>query len=139
MRDHPGEHAGRAVTSPAVTRPVAPRPAPAVTEAVTQPIGPIEPPVPPQERGGWPTYVAFALVLLVAAVGMVRIGLYHWREGAVLIGGALVLAGFCRAVLPTRVIGLLAVRGRVVDVLSYLALAAMILFVAITLTGGPFG
>jgi hypothetical protein len=112
---------------------------PDAAEAVTQPIGPIHPPAPVAERGGWPSHVAFALVLVIAAVGMIRIGLYHWREGAVLIGGALVLAGFCRAVLPTRTVGLLAVRGRVIDVLSYLALAALILFVAITLTGGPFG
>jgi hypothetical protein len=42
-------------------------------------------------------------------------------------------------VLPIRLSGLLAVRGRVIDVLCYLALAALMLFVALTLTGGPFG
>lgn len=122
MVDHAGEPGG-----------------PAVAEAATQPLRPIEPPVPASERGGWRSHVAFVLVLLVAAVGVVRLGLYHWREGSVLIGGALALAGFFRAVLPTRLAGLLAVRGRVVDVLSYLALAAFMLFVALTLTGGPFG
>ncbi|HEX5115147.1 MAG TPA: DUF3017 domain-containing protein [Pseudonocardiaceae bacterium] len=82
---------------------------------------------------------AFLLVLLVAAVGVIRILQYHWREGAVLIGGALVVAGLLRAVLPGARVGLIAVRGRLVDVLAYAALAGMILFVALTLTGGPFG
>ncbi|HEX5402292.1 MAG TPA: DUF3017 domain-containing protein [Pseudonocardiaceae bacterium] len=95
--------------------------------------------VPGGRRDGLPTHLAFGLVLLVAAVGMVRIGLYHWREGAALIGGSLVLAALARAVLSNRMAGLLAVRGRLVDVLSYTALAALILFVALTLTGGPFG
>jgi hypothetical protein len=122
MADHVGEPGG-----------------PAVTEAVTEPLRPVEPPVPVAERGGWRSHVAFVLVLLVAAIGVVRLGLYHWREGSVLIGGALALAGFFRLVLPTRLTGLLAVRGRVIDVLSYLALAALMLFVALTLTGGPFG
>jgi DUF3017 family protein len=110
-----------------------------VTDAVTEPMGPID--VPPR-RGRWGALAAqwaFLLVLLVAAVGVLRILQYHWREGAVLIGGALVLAGLLRAVLPTARVGLVAVRGRLVDVLAYAALAGMILFVALTLTGGPFG
>jgi Protein of unknown function (DUF3017) len=91
------------------------------------------------EGGGFRSHLAFSLVLVVAAVGMVRIGLYHWREGAVLIGGALLLAALFRAVLPDRRAGLLVVRGRPIDVLSYTGLAALILFVALTLAGGPFG
>jgi hypothetical protein len=93
----------------------------------------------PAETGGFRSHLAFSLVLVVAAVGMVRIGLYHWREGAVLIGGALLLAALFRAVLPPRRAGLLVVRGRPIDVLSYTGLAALILFVALTLAGGPFG
>jgi hypothetical protein len=110
-----------------------------MTEPLTGPIGPGTPPPARDERNGWRSQVAFVLVLVVLAVGVVRIGLYHWREGAVLVGGALVLAGFFRAVLPPRIVGLLAVRGRLIDVLSYAALAALMLFVALTLTGGPFG
>lgn len=110
-----------------------------MTEPLTGPIGPGTPPPARDERNGWRSQVAFVLVLVVLAVGVVRIGLYHWREGAVLVGGALALAGFFRAVLPARIIGLLAVRGRLIDVLSYAALAGLMLFVALTLTGGPFG
>lgn len=126
-----------------VTQPLGAAVGDPVTEPLTGPLtGPVVPTTPPvvgPERGGWRRQVAFVLVLVVLAIGMIRIGLYHWREGAVLIGGALVLSGAFRAVLPTRLVGLLAVRGRLIDVLSYLALAALTLFVALTLTGGPFG
>lgn len=80
----------------------------------------------------------FAVVLLVVAVAAVRIVQYHWREGAALIGAALLLAGVLRAVLPTERAGLLAIRGRVVDIVTYAGLAAAVLYVALTIIGGPF-
>lgn len=75
--------------------------------------------------------------MLVVAVAALRIGQYHWRQGAVLIGGALMLAGALRAVLPDAKAGLLAIRGKPVDVLTYGALSVLILFIAFTITGGP--
>jgi thiol:disulfide interchange protein len=117
----------------------------------TEPIEPVgvrpadEPPAdtPVPDPGGWlgvvRTHLGFAVVLLAAAVGIVRITQYHWRQGAALIGAALVLAALFRAILPARRAGLLAVRGRPVDVLSYAGLGALMLFVALTIQGGPFG
>ena len=84
------------------------------------------------------TQVPFGVVLLVVAVAALRIAQYHWREGAALIGGALLLAGLLRAVLTTEKAGLLAIRGKIVDIVTYAGLAALILFVALTITGGPF-
>jgi hypothetical protein len=116
-----------------------------VAAAVTEPIRPVGPPGdgPPPERGGrfrgLRSQLAFILVLLVGAVGIVRIGQYHWREGAALLGATLVLAAAFRTVLSDRRAGLLVVRGRAVDVLSYAALGALVLFVALTITGGPLG
>ena len=108
------------------------------TDPVTEPIE-----LPARTPGGRleavRTHLAFALVLLVAAVGIVRIMEYHWRQGAALIGGTLVLASLFRALLPPRRAGLLAVRGRPIDVLSYAGLGAFVLFVALTIQGGPFG
>ena len=60
-----------------------------------------------------------ALVLVIAAVGMVRVLTQHWREGAVLLGGALLVAAVLRMVLPTERAGLLAIRSRAIDVLCY--------------------
>jgi hypothetical protein len=91
-----------------------------------------------RDRGLLRTQMPFLLVMLVVAVAALRIGQYHWREGAVLIGGALMLAGLFRAVLPDEKAGLLAIRGRPVDVLTYGALSVLILFISLTITGGPF-
>jgi hypothetical protein len=132
------EHAAGRVAEP-VTEPIPP-------VAPAGPVGPVGPPPPdpePRRPRGWPmalrSQLAFAVVLVVVAVGVIRLGQYHWREGSVLIAGALLLAGLCRAVLPPRLAGLLVVRGRPIDVASYVVLAALMLFVALTLTGGPFG
>lgn len=81
--------------------------------------------------------LTFALVLAVVAVGMVRIAQYHWREGTVIIGGALLLAAGLRAVLGPERTGLLGIRRRSLDVLTYGALGLLMLFVALTITGGP--
>lgn len=109
---------------------------------VTEPSGPAGPP-PGEQLSGWreavSRHLAFALVLAMSVVGVVRLVLYHWREGSALIAGALLLAALFRALLPDRTAGLLVVRGRPVDVLSYTALGGLMLFVALTLTGGPFG
>ncbi|WIV58654.1 DUF3017 domain-containing protein [Amycolatopsis nalaikhensis] len=85
------------------------------------------------------TQLPFAAVLLVVAVAALRIVQYHWREGAALIGAALLLAAVLRAVLPTARAGLLAIRGKAVDIVTYTGLAAAVLYVALTIIGGPFG
>ncbi|MDX3195639.1 DUF3017 domain-containing protein [Streptomyces sp. MN03-5084-2B] len=81
----------------------------------------------------------FAVVLLVVAVAALRIFQYHWREGAALIGAALLLAAVLRAVLPAARAGLLAIRGKIVDVVTFTSLAAAVLYVALTIIGGPLG
>lgn len=83
-------------------------------------------------------HVPFALVLGVVAVGFVRIAQYHWREGTVLIAVALLVAAVFRAVLVDEKLGLLVIRGKSVDVLSYTAFGVLIMFVSLTITRGPF-
>jgi hypothetical protein len=75
----------------------------------------------------------YALVLLTLAIGLLRIVQYHWREGSAWIGGALLVAALLRAVLPPRTAGMVAVRGRAVDVFWCVGLAACIMFIAYTL------
>lgn len=79
------------------------------------------------------THLAFALVLAVAAAGFVRIGQYNWREGATVLGGALLLAGVLRAVLPPERTGLLAIRSRALDVLTYAGLGFLVVATAVTI------
>ena len=61
------------------------------------------------------------LVLGCAAGGLTYSALMpqHWLRGVLFMAGALIMGGFFRLVLPTRQAGLLAVRGRLVDVLCY--------------------
>lgn len=82
-------------------------------------------------------YLPFGLVLAVVALGLVRIVLYHWRQGTVLIGGALVLAAALRALLSDEQAGLIAIRGRGVDVLTYSGFGICMMAVALTIEGGP--
>lgn len=79
------------------------------------------------------------MVLVLVAVAALRIAQYHWRQGAVIVGGALLVAAVFRAVLPAAKAGLLGVRGRPVDVITYAALGLVILFFAFTITNGPLG
>jgi hypothetical protein len=81
--------------------------------------------------------VAFGVILAVVTVAMVRITQYHWREGTVIIGGALLLAAGLRAVLPPERTGLLGIRRRALDVLTYGVFGLLMLAVALTITGGP--
>nr|WP_253866440.1 DUF3017 domain-containing protein [Prauserella halophila] len=84
-------------------------------------------------------HVPLAVVLLLVVAGGVRIGMYHWRQGTALIGGALLVAAVLRVVLSDAQAGLLTIRSRVVDVLCYVGLGGFIVFDALTITGGPFG
>ena len=83
-------------------------------------------------------HLPFAAVLTVVLVGLVRIMQYHWRQGGVLLGVALLLAAALRLLLSDEQAGLIVIRSRVVDALLYSGLGAAMLFVALTITGGPF-
>ncbi|GAB3295512.1 DUF3017 domain-containing protein [Parasphingorhabdus pacifica] len=80
-------------------------------------------------------HVPFVLVAFVVLSGLVWVGMRHWREGTVLIGGALMLAALLRAMLPEDRVGMLGVRSRVVDVLLFGGLGLLIAAVSVTITG----
>lgn len=84
--------------------------------------------------------VPFLLVLLVAAAGLALILSYHWRRGSTVLGCALLLAALLRALLPDTQTGLIVVRrSRVMDVLTYAGLGALMVYVSLSITGGPLG
>lgn len=85
------------------------------------------------QRARLTDHVAFILVLTVTVIAFVLIIGYRWRRGAVLLGGALLLAGGLRAVLSDQRAGLLAIRGRSVDVLAYTAFGLAMVAVAVTI------
>lgn len=73
----------------------------------------------------WP----LLLVIVVIGTGLGVIAMHHFRWGSLAIAGATIAAACLRSVLPARRIGLLAVRGRVVDVLTMgsIGIALMVL------------
>jgi hypothetical protein len=83
-----------------------------------------EPPQPPQSQGVRARdlhNLPAIFILLLATGGIGYAGLFpeHWLRGVLFMAGALGLAGLFRLVLPARQAGWLAVRGRLVDVISY--------------------
>ena len=84
-------------------------------------------------------HLPFGLVLAVVAFGLFRIVLYHWRDGTVVIGLALFLAAVLRGLLSDEQAGLIMIRSRGVDMLTYAGFGACMIFVAMTIEGGPLG
>jgi hypothetical protein len=84
-------------------------------------------------------HLPFGMVLGVVALGLFRIVMYHWRDGTVLIGVALFLAAALRALLRDDQAGLIMIRSRGVDVLTYSGFGACVIAVAMTIEGGPLG
>lgn len=79
----------------------------------------------------WP----MMLVLAVVGVGMVLAELHHWRRGSFVIGGAMLLAAFLRAVLPDRLAGLLVVRSKWLDLIAMISLGVAICVLALLVPG----
>ena len=87
--------------------------------------------VEPQERKGLLSELPLALIIAGAALGLVIIGLHHFRWGNLLIAGSLLAGAFFRLVLPTRRAGLLAVRSRFTDVVTMSAMGGSLMLLAL--------
>lgn len=85
-------------------------------------------------RARVPLWAPAAVVFAVAAAGMLRVLTHHWRQGAALLAGALLVAAVLRAALPDDRAGLLAVRSRVIDVALYIGFGLVTLALAATIT-----
>jgi len=72
-------------------------------------------------------------VLLGVAVGLVLVSQDHWKKGLYLVALSVLAAAGLRLVLPTRSVGLLAVRTRAVDtvVLAAMGVAVFVLTLAV--------
>lgn len=70
------------------------------------------------------------LVVLVVAGAFVLVLADRWRRGALVLGGAMLLAAFLRAVVSPERVGLLAVRGRGFDVAAMTAVGVAIIVLA---------
>ncbi len=87
-------------------------------------------------RSRLPTFLPIALVAVIALVGMGLVLTQHWRRGAVLLGVALLVAAVLRLAVPAERVGLLAIRGKTVDVLCYSGFGVAMVLLAATITRG---
>ena len=87
--------------------------------------------VEPQERRGVLRELPLALIIGGVALGLVIIGLHHFRWGNLVIAGSLLAGAFFRLVLPTRRAGLLAIRSRFTDVVTMSAMGGSLMLLAL--------
>ena len=88
------------------------------------------------DRSRLPAFVPVVLVAVIALVGLGLVLTQHWRRGAVLLGVALLVAAALRTAVPAERVGLLAIRGKVVDVLCYSGFGVAMVLLAVTITRG---
>lgn len=79
--------------------------------------------------GQWP--ILLVGLFLVAAVVLVAAG--YWRRGALVLAFGVAAAAALRATLPEDRVGLLAVRTRVVDVVTTASVSAAMFYIAWTI------
>lgn len=102
-------------------------------------LAPVRPPRRGPAGGGLRTVDLRNLpMVVVLALGATGIGYAaavppHWLRGVLLLAVACGVAGLFRLLLPARQAGLLAVRGRLVDVLCYASLAVAIVVLGLAL------
>lgn len=75
----------------------------------------------------WP----LALVLLGLVLGLVVLSFYDFRVGSIMLGVAIIFGGALRLVLPRDRAGLLAIRGRPIDLLTMFGLGIALTTVAV--------
>ncbi|EOR70332.1 hypothetical protein TM51_13225 [Thermobifida fusca TM51] len=74
--------------------------------------------------------VPYLLVLATMSAGIVVVAAAHFKRGPAIIAGSLLLGAVLRAVLPTERVGMLAVRSRWVDVVTFVTLAVLLIVLA---------
>ncbi|HUV47563.1 MAG TPA: DUF3017 domain-containing protein [Actinomycetes bacterium] len=75
----------------------------------------------------WP----LALVLLGLVAGLVVLSFFDFRAGSMILGVAIIFAGALRLVLPRERAGLLAIRGRPIDLVTMFGLGIALTTVAV--------
>jgi hypothetical protein len=131
---------------PSRTAPAQPRTAPARPADAARPrTAPARPRTGPSRRrtaadadrpaAGVLAWLPYLIVLAGVAVGLsvAGQGSLHAGRGAAVVGGALLAAAIARLLLPPRYAGLLASRGKALDVAAFAVLGAAVLGAALSL------
>ncbi|MEX5712574.1 DUF3017 domain-containing protein [Parafrankia sp. FMc6] len=88
--------------------------------------------------GGRLGRIVFGGILGGVALGLLFVSQDHWRRGLLTAGDVLLVAALLRLCLPTRQVGMLAVRGRVFDTVTLVVLgtAVIVLTSTVPYSGG---
>lgn len=73
-----------------------------------------------------------AVVVAITAVGVALVSTGRWEVGAVTVGAAMIVGALIRVVVPSRKVGLLKVRTKVVDVSGMLVVGIGIIVMVIS-------
>ncbi|MFW5420357.1 DUF3017 domain-containing protein [Nocardiopsis sp. CNT-189] len=123
--DAPGGDAGREAEESGTTEGALPEP-----EAEAEGAGPGPGAEPGPEAPGWLAQIPYFLVLATMAAGIVVVAAAYFKRGPAIIAGALLLAATFRILLPEERIGMLAVRGRWLDIATAVGLAVLLIVLA---------
>ena len=91
--------------------------------------GPRQPATPAAQVLAWLPY----LIVLAGTVTGLLLGSQHGGRGVGVVGGALLVAALARLLLPPRYAGLLATRGKALDVTAFAVLGIAVLAIALSL------
>lgn len=78
---------------------------------------------------------ALLLVLCFFVAGVILVATRHWRRGSVMMGGAMVLGGLLRLLLPEKLAGLLVVRSKLFDVALMLGVGSAVMVLGMIVPG----
>jgi Protein of unknown function (DUF3017) len=67
------------------------------------------------------------VAIMIAGFVLVRLRPEHWLRGVVIIGADMILAGLLRLLLTDRRAGILVVRSRPFDVITYIGLGVLVI------------
>ena len=95
-----------------------------------EPVDPEGPGTAADSGPGWLNQVPYLLVLATMSACIVLVAAAHFKRGPAIIAGSLLLGAVLRAVLPTERVGMLAVRSRWVDVVTFVTLAVLLIVLA---------
>lgn len=86
-------------------------------------------------RGGSRRQAWYFAALGVLVAGGLFVLVDHWRIGLVVMGSSMLLGGTARAVLPTRLVGWLAIRNRTSDLVFYSVFGVLLIVTALMARG----
>lgn len=89
----------------------------------------------PSRIPAWLQRTFIAGFLAIATAALILMWMAYWRRSAAIMGGDMVLLGLMRMLFDSEEMGIFSVRSRKFDVIFCITVGAIIIFLALTMTG----